>query len=638
MCGFTGFTHERKQRGSAIKASVDTLSHRGPDESNIFQSRHLSLGAVRLKIVDLERGQQPMSTEPGDYVIAFNGEIYNHRELRIELEARGHRFLTDCDTEVVLRAFVEWDTACFPRLHGMFAAALWQEPAKRLVLVRDRLGIKPLYYTSRNSGLFFASELKALFAQPDIPRIISHEALGYYLCLNYVPGPFTLIQDIYKVQPASWLEWSSGRLKSGTYWRPSMCPQQMDFKDAAEKLDALLSRSVREHMTAEVPTGIWLSGGLDSATLLHYAASETAGVNTFSISFRGRDCDESRLQRDLASHYGTRHEELDLNTDLDLTAAIHELSYYSDEPSADAGALPVWFLSKMTAKRVRVALSGEGSDEIFGGYQTYLADRYARTARQFPTALIRAGALCARALPVSDRKIGFEYKLKRFLAGLALPPDEAHFFWNGAFSEVEYNRLGLPFRPPALKQLVNELPALPEADDINRFLFIDQRYYLPDNILYKCDRMSMAYSLEVRPPFLDHRIVEFASRLPQHLKINGSETKVLLRRMMRNKLPRGGFNPRKEGLDIPAHEWLRGPLRELLLDGLSADRVAVAGLFPYSAVARLVRRHLSRAENLGYQLWGLLTLHLWIHRWNVHTALEVPEAAYARAAAAERVG
>jgi asparagine synthase (glutamine-hydrolysing) len=605
------------------------LHHRGPDEFGVFESAKISLGAVRLKIIDLEGGQQPMAMESADCLLVFNGEIYNHAELRAELEQVGHRFRSRCDTEVVLHAFVEWDVECFQRFRGMFAAAFWEEGKQRLILVRDRLGIKPLYYTLYQEDIFFGSELKALFEHDEIPRKICKKALVHYFSLNYVPGPLTLVEGIEKVQPGTWLEWKDGKVTRGKYWHNVMRPKAIPCEEASAELDRLLTESVREHLISDVPVGIWISGGLDSATVLHYAAAEYAGnLQSFSISFRDRDCDESKYSRPLSAHYGTRHHELDLNSDLDLTSAIHQLSYYSDEPSADAGAIPVWFLSKLTAGYVRVALSGEGGDEIFGGYQTYLADEYARIVRKAPRILLEAALRCADRLPISDKKIGFEYKLKRFLSGALLPSDEAHFFWNGTFSREERSSMGLNGEAVSLPELVMRLPELPQTNDLNRYLFIDQNCYLPDDILYKCDRMSMAHSLEVRPPFLDHRLVEFAARLPMNLKIQGGQTKVLLRRLMQHKLPKGLPNPRKEGLDIPAHEWLRGPLRPLLLEALSQEAVEQVGLFSHTAVQNLIAQHLCRHANCGYHLWGLLTLHLWIRRWKIQTEDERPRVSH----------
>ncbi len=575
-----------------------------------------------------------MRSEDGDCVLAFNGEIYNHAELRRELEQLGHRFQSHCDTEVALRAFLEWDVDCFRRLRGMFAAAFWQQSARRLVLVRDRLGIKPLYYALRGGNIHFGSELKAIFEHPDIPRRLCRTALGYYLSLNYVPSPFTLVDGIEKLTPGTWLECRNGRLRREAYWHNRFHPREIDLNEACEQLDGLLKNSIAEHLHSDVPLGIWASGGLDSSTILHYAAEASSRrLQTFSISFAGRNFDESRYFRLLAQRYNTTHHELNLSTDLDLASAIHELAYYSDEPSADAGALPVWFLSRMTSEHVTVALSGEGADEVFGGYNTYLADRYAKLARRLPRPLLHTALRLANRLPVSDEKIGFEYKLKRFLSGALLPADEAHFYWNGTFSRDEQRMLDAPDSAP-LGGLCSALPHLPSRSDVvNRYLFVDQHYYLPDDILYKCDRMSMAHSLEVRPPFLDHRIVEFAARLPRNLKISGRSTKHVMRELVRKKLPPEILDRRKEGLDIPSHEWLRGPLRPLLLEALSPAAVRHAGLFSPPAVSALINRHLQRKENLGYHLWGLLTLHLWMRRWNIDS-LDIDQSAPEMALAA----
>ena len=622
MCGIAGFTHfRRKPPTSVLRRAVQSLYHRGPDQQGMHEAANASLGAVRLKIIDLSGGDQPMRTENGDTVITFNGEIYNHAEIRKELEALGHKFESHCDTEVALRAFVQWDTNCFERFRGMFAAAFWREREDRLVIVRDRLGIKPLYYTIHQGNLHFASELKAVFEHPEIPRRISHKALSYYLSLNYVPSPHTLVDGIEKLPAGSWMECRSGQIRTGNYWRNEFNPQQIGLEEACEQLDGLLKESMAEHLVSDVPLGIWASGGLDSSTILHYAAEVSSRkLETFSISFAGRRFDESQYFRPLARRYNTVHREFDLSSEVDLTAVIHEMAYYSDEPSADAGALPVWFLSHMTAKHVTVALSGEGADEIFGGYQTYLADRYAQAARYTPTVLRQLGLRAAAKLPVSDEKIGLEYKLKRFLAGSLLSADEAHFYWNGTFSQNEQRELGLKSETASLGGLCEVLPGLPSQREIvNRYLFVDQHYYLPDDILYKCDRMSMAHSLEVRPPFLDHRIVDFAARLPAQLKIKGRTTKRVLRELVGNKLPPEILNRPKEGLDIPAHEWLRGPLRPLVMETLGVESVKQIGLFSPVAIQSVVDRHMSRKANLGYHIWGLLTLHLWVKRWNIET-------------------
>ena len=597
------------------------LAHRGPDQQGVFESESVSLGAVRLRVVDLTGGDQPMRSDDGDTVIVFNGEVFNNTELREELRARGRIFSTRCDTETVLQAFLEWDVACLTKLRGMFAFAIWSESRRRLVIARDRLGIKPLYYCRRGRDLYFGSELKALFAHPEIDRNLSAEGLHYFTSLNYVPAPLTLVEGIEKVLPGHWMEWQGGEIRSGAYWELALRP---DFRQneatASEELDSLLRNAVREQLVADVPVGLWASGGLDSSSLLHYASQYSQHIQTFSITFNGRSFDDGGHARRVAKYYGTNHTEFDLNPSVDLRSAIDELAYYSDEPSADAGALPVWFLSQITRRQVTVALSGDGADELFGGYSTYLADRYARSLRRVPAYARHLALGLARKLPVSNEKIGLDYKVQRMLSGSLLPAADAHFYWNGTFSETEKKKLHLRNGHPPVGSLMANLPDnASTAGYLNRYLMLDQRYYLPDDILYKCDRMSMAHSLEVRPPFLDHRIVEFAGRLPEDMKIRGSQLKYLLRRLMKDKLPPGVVTRKKEGFDIPAHEWFRGVLRPLLLDTLTRDAVVRSNLFHWPHVESLIRTHMERRANLGYHLWGLLTLFLWMRRWDIQT-------------------
>jgi asparagine synthase (glutamine-hydrolysing) len=622
MCGIAGFTHiGRPASRSAANRIVSCLHHRGPDQHGVFEGSQATLCAVRLKIIDLGGGDQPIVTDDGDLAIAFNGEIYNHREIRKELEGLGHRFHSQCDTETVLHAFQQWDTACFRRMRGMFAAALWCESRKRLVVARDRMGIKPLYYYGGAGEVYFGSELKALFEHPEIPRRLDVEALDTYLSVNYVPGVRTLIEGIRKVPPGHYLEWSGGKFSVSAWTAPQPKARRSGgIEDAKAELDFLLRESIREHMVSDVPLGVWASGGLDSSTILHYAAQESAvPLKTFSVSFRGRSFDESRYFREVARVYGTDHHEFDLNPDVELERAIEDFAYYSDEPSADAGALPVWFLSRMSRRYVTVALSGEGADELFGGYLTYAADRLVRPFRMVPGPVRRwiRGAL-DRYLPVSDEKISLEYKLKRWLDGSFLHPDEAHFFWNGTFTNEQRRQIRRGANGNGLLGLVNSL-GLDSGGVLERYLQVDQNYYLADDILNKTDRMSMANSLEVRPPFLDPRIVDFAASLPPSYKMRGLRQKYILRDLMRNKLPEAVLTRKKTGFDIPTHDWFRGILRSMLLDTLSESAIDATGIFDSRAIQELIRDHMERRINVGYHLWGLLTLFLWMRRWKVET-------------------
>jgi asparagine synthase (glutamine-hydrolysing) len=620
MCGIAGFTHLNGNLDWDLARRInETLYHRGPDQQGIYEGSEATLCAVRLKIIDLEGGDQPVVSDDGDTAIAFNGEIYNHADIRAELEELGHCFHSHCDTETVLYAFLQWDTKCFERMRGMFAVALWTESRKRLVLVRDRMGIKPLYYYRHGDDVYFGSELKAILEHSEIPRQLDLEALDSYLSVNYVPGSHTLIEGIKKVRPGELLEWRHGKLSLEPWYKPATgLRKSCSLESAKEELDWLLSDSIREHLVSDVPLGVWASGGLDSSTILHYAARQTAGrLKTFSVSFAGRSCDESRYFREIARVYGTDHHEFDLNPAVELESAIEDFAYFSDEPSADAGALPVWYLSRMCRQQVTVALSGEGADELFGGYLTYIADRLARPFRATPVSLRRlARGAMERCLPVSDDKLSLEYKLKRWVDGSFLDPDEAHFFWNGTFSSAERKRIRPGGNGSGLRMLVDRL-GIEGGGTIDRYLRVDQAYYLPDDILYKTDRMSMAHSLEVRPPFLDHRIVEFARSLPQNLKIRGFKQKFILKELMRGKLPDFVLDRQKSGFDIPTHEWFRGPLRNLLMDTLTPEAIEATGIFDSRAIHALIRDHMERRVNVGYHLWGLLTLFLWMKRWKV---------------------
>ncbi len=615
MCGILGFTHvSRGLPSSVLKAGLTALVHRGPDQQGHYSSKNVSLGATRLSIIDLAGGDQPMHSDDLDATIAFNGEIYNHIELRTELKSLGRSFQTRCDTEVVLNAFLEWGPSSFARLRGMFALAIWVESESRLILARDRMGIKPLYYRLHEGEIYFGSELKCIFAHPEVPRRIDLNGLNCYLSLNYVPGPFTLVEGISKLMPGHLLDWQKGRLTLSSFMpQATQHPSPQSMPEACEELDRLMTESVREQLVSEVPLGIWLSGGLDSSTVTHYASMLCrTRLKTFSITFQGKSFDESSYIHKVSEHFGTDHTELDLNDSADLADAINELGYYSDEPSADAGAVPVWYLARMSSRDVTVVLSGEGADELFGGYLTYKADRYRRFFGAMPRPLRRAASSCARHIPVSDEKIGLDYKIKRFFEGCLLSPEAAHVFWNGTFSEAEKRSF---FMYADAVPLASILGQMRPGKSLERYLDFDQHYSLPDGILYKVDRMSMAHSVEVRPPFLDDRIVDFATRLPHRFKMTPFQSKLVLRQMMKGSLPPAVLERPKVGFDIPIHEWFRGVLRPLLLDTLNESAIEESGLFYWPAIRKLINEHLDREANWGYHLWGLLMLILWMKQW-----------------------
>jgi asparagine synthase (glutamine-hydrolysing) len=599
-----------------METALDGLNHRGPDHHGRFESELVSLGATRLRIVDLESGDQPLISPDGDVIVIFNGEIFNHHDLRLELEACGACFETRCDTEVILHAYLRWGSECFSHLRGMFAIAIWVQSERKLILARDRMGIKPLYYAEHDGELLFGSELKCIFAHPGVPRNLCMSGLNCFLSLNYVPAPYTLVEGIRKLLPGNVMEWRNGKLSVHSYVRKEAAtPAPRSIGEACEELDDLLQKSLREQLVSDVPVGIWLSGGLDSSTILRYAAQAgSARLRTFSITFKGRSFDESDSIAEITRHFGSQHTEFNLDETADLEGAIQKIAYYSDEPSADAGALPAWFLAEMSSKDVTVVLSGEGADELFAGYLTYKADRYSAAARRVPAGMRRALLGCAGLLPVSDDKISFEYKLKRFLHGSLLSPEMAHVYWNGTFAEAEKRKFFRFADPGPLAEILGNMSA---GRGLQRYLEFDQRYYLADDILYKVDRMSMAHSLEARPPFLDPRIVDFSARLPEQFKLRGQQSKYVLRRLMQDKLPPNVLRRPKIGFDIPVHDWFRGVLRPMLLDTLSKEAVRATGLFNWNVMEQLLADHLERKANLGYHLWGLMVLLLWMKQWNV---------------------
>jgi asparagine synthase (glutamine-hydrolysing) len=592
------------------------IHHRGPDSQGHYSGDGISMGATRLRIMDLGAGDQPLFSPDGDLVVVFNGEIFNHRQLRRELEQMGHSFQTRCDTEVVLNAYRCWGDACFSRFRGMFAIGIWERSKRRLILARDHAGIKPLYYCLQDGEIYFGSEMKCILAHPEVRRCLDLTGLNCFLSLNYVPAPLTLVKGIRKLMPGEVLEWKGHKARLRSYAEtPEVPSRPLSLQDASSELDRLLKRSVAEQMEADRPVGLWVSGGLDSSTILHYAASASSHpLRTYSVTFQGRSFDEAAYAREISEHYGTKHSEFDLNEGVPLLDAIERIAHYSDEPMGDAGAVPLWFLAEMTRKDSTVVLTGEGADELFAGYLTYKADRYNRWARKIPPSLRRMALYMAKMLPVSNEKISFEYKLQRFLQGSFLGPQTAHTFWNGSFSEAEKQQTFFYADPDPLNNMVREIWP---TDALQPYLDFDQKYYMPDDILYKVDRMSMAHSIEARPPFLDPEIVHFARSLPENMKLRGATSKYILRELMRDKLPRSIMSRPKIGFDIPVHHWLRGPLRPLLQDTLSQDAIESGNLFHWQAVEKLLNEHLQRKANHGYQLWGMMMLLMWMKHWNI---------------------
>jgi asparagine synthase (glutamine-hydrolysing) len=586
-----------------------TLVHRGPDSDGTFLDGPVGLAARRLAIIDLETGDQPISNEDGRVTVVQNGEIYNYRELRHELERAGHRFSTNGDTEVLAHLYEDHGEHFAERLRGMFAVALWDSERSRLVLARDRYGIKPLYYRETGGELVFASELRAL-ARGEVDL----DALEAFLAFNSVPGPLTIFRDVRKLQPGHVLTWENGRSELTRYARPTPVPasevRNEDEAELVEELRARLRDSVRAHLVSDVPVGVLLSGGIDSSVLVALAAEENSEpVRTFSIGFEERSFDELADARLVAERYGTQHRELVLRPDAALL--LPALAEAFDEPFADSSALPTYLVSQLAAEDVKVALSGEGGDELFGGYYTYAADLLAqRTAWMAP--LLRP---LVERLPSSSKRASFDYRAKRFVRAAQLPPLERHHGWKEIFSadaRAELTGRRSEFDPVDLLRV--RFAETEGAELLGRLQDVDLGTYLVDDLLVKTDRASMAHSLEARVPFLDPLVTNFALALPSRHKVRGLRKKVLLRKAAAPLVPPELLSRKKRGFSIPAAAWLRGELEPFARDTLSAETLRRQGFFRPEVVTRLIDDHVAGQEDLSRQLWGVLSFTLWHER------------------------
>src|SRR5438874_2322611 len=605
MCGICGVVGDT----SRLERMSATLVHRGPDSNGSFVDGDVGLAARRLSIIDLETGDQPLSNEDGTVTVVQNGEIYNYEELRRELGRAGHRFRTHGDTEVLEHAYEEWGERFAGRLRGMFAVALWDAPRRRLLLARDRFGIKPLYVREAGGGLEFASELRAL------PRgEIDLDALEAFLAFNSIPAPYSIFREVRKLPAGHVLVWHDGDVTLERFARPGPAAEgelrEGDEAELVEELRARMRDSVRAHLLSDVPVGVLLSGGVDSAALAALAAQETPEpVHTFTIGFAERSFDERADARLVAERYGTEHHELLVRPEPELL--LRSLADAFDEPFADSSALPTYLVSQLAAEHVKVALSGEGGDELFGGYYTYVADLTAD--RLAP--LARAVRPLVEALPASTRKASLDYKAKRFVRAAHLPPLERHHGWKEIFSAEARGALTgrhAAFDPVSVyRARYAETTGAPE---LARLQDVDFGVYLVDDLLVKTDRASMAHSLEARVPFLDPLVTTLAFALPTRLKVRGLAKKVLLRKAVEPLLPREVVHGRKRGFSIPAAAWLRGELEPFARATLSAETLRRQGFFKPEPVTRLLDAHVAGKEDLSRQLWGLLAFTLWHER------------------------
>lgn len=631
MCGIAGYVRPDAHPADrqVVARMTARLAHRGPDGDGLFADGPTALGHRRLAIIDPQGGQQPMGNENGSIQVTYNGELYNEPQLRPYLQARGHRYRTACDTETLVHLYEELGADFVRELHGMFALALWDAPRRRLVLARDPMGQKPLYYAPLpGGGLAFASEPKALLEHPDVPRRLDPDGLARYLFYEYVPAPGTIWHGIRKLPQAHALVWENGQSRLVRYWSPPLPEEAGPDPEAPGAFDQAASRfwtdfrhAVATHRRSDVPIGVFLSGGIDSSSVAAALAElePAASIRTFSIGFDDPSFDESRYFDAVAHHLGTNHHQRTFAVG-DVLDLLPEVAAWLDEPFGDASILPTHLLSRFAREQVKVVLGGDGADELLAGYPTFLAERPARLYRRLPRL---ARALSARAvarLPVDHRNFSLDFKLKQFVRGAGQPPALAHQRWLGSFAGPEI--ASLLVQPPTIDVEAEHLQRaerlaepLPPDDALTRSLWLYQDTYLPDDILTKVDRASMACGLEVRAPFLDHPLVESLARLPASYKLRGRTGKRLLRRAVVGKLPPAVLARTKKGFGIPVARWLRGPLTGLLDSRLHPDRLQRQGLFRPAAVARLVADHRHGRRDNRKPLWTLLMFQLWFDHW-----------------------
>ncbi len=620
MCGIAGYFGDGDE--SILRAMGETLRHRGPDARAVWHSPDGRVGFAhtRLAIIDLSPGgTQPMRSHDGQLVITFNGEIYNFAELKKELAS--YPFKTHSDTEVILAAYQTWGIGAFARMRGMFAFALYDERERELILVRDRLGKKPLYWSLTGGTLVFGSELKALLAHPATPRTLDHRSLAHYLAREYVPTPRTIYAGIQKLPPGSLLRYKGGSTHIEPFWNPAIGASTLDEESAVARLDSLLENATKERMVADVPLGVFLSGGIDSSTVAYYAAQASKQkIKTFSIGFSEESFDESPAARLVAAHLGTEHHEQILSGD-DALTLVQDIPDVFDEPVADASVLPTLLLSRFTREHVTVALGGDGADETLLGYPTFQAEQYAGLYARVPEAVRAFLRKSIGALPSSTKYMSLDFKARTFTDGFAADPMERHLQWLGSFKESELGTLLSPAVVQDASGVTEELIAewrqeCPQLEGLNALSHLYLRTYLMDQVLVKVDRASMHYALEVRAPFLSHDVVEFLLSLPPGMKYRNGRGKYLLRALMRGRLPDGIIDRPKQGFAAPVAEWLSGPLKGLMTDLLSPVRLKGQGIFNAVLVERLVREHQGGSRDHHKKLWTLLVFQLWYDRWD----------------------
>ncbi|MFC2165145.1 asparagine synthase (glutamine-hydrolyzing) [Acidobacteriota bacterium] len=626
MCGICGiFSHQGlpPDARQVTKKMCAAMVHRGPDDEGYYADENISLGMRRLSIIDLITGHQPMTNEDKSIWVIFNGEIYNFPELREQLIQKGHTFATQSDTEVIVHLYEEAGENFVHQLNGMFAIAIWDKNQDTLILVRDRLGIKPLHFFSTPHSLIFSSEIKSIL-QSDYKRELDYEALSRFFTFEYIPAPATIFKGIQKLLPGHMIVAKGGNIVIKPYWDVRYAETPSSKRDEQSYLDEiyhLLKDSVKRRLISDVPLGVFLSGGMDSSSITALM-SEVADskIKTFAIGFKEESFNELGYAKIVADRFQTEHQEFVVESNL-VKELVPTLIEYLDEPLADASIIPTYIISKLARQYVTVALAGEGGDELFAGYDTYKAYQVARLYRRVPS-FVRNGIVkkIVSQLPASKKRLSFEFKAKKFISGIDFPPEIANFVWWGAYNPEEKANL---FSGDLTANIQEDVfaPVAFHGDNtqahemVDRLGYLDLKLYLQDDLLVKSDRMSMANSLEIRVPFLDHTFVDFATSIPSSLKLKGMHTKHILKKAMSKILPPEILTRKKIGFDIPLGVWIRQELREFVTDILSPDSMKRHGFFNHDYIDTLLHEHFQGVHNHRQLLWPLIIFQFWYNHY-----------------------
>lgn len=625
MCGITGFINSglKPANRAVLEAMNQAIFHRGPDEDGFYLNENVGLAMRRLSIIDLAGGQQPIFNSDKSKVIVFNGEIYNFQTLRADLEKRGCKFQTNSDTEVIIHLYDAYGVDCVSHLRGMFAFAIWDERAQTLFLARDRVGKKPLLYSRQANGdLIFGSEFRALLEHPQISKEIDHEAIHHYLSYLCVPAPLTAFKQIRKLEPAHWLLWKNGEIQTKRYWLPDFNHKiKISEQEAEEETLRLLREATKIRLISEVPLGAFLSGGVDSSTVVALMAEESSTpVKTFSIGFEEEDFSELKYAKKVAEHIGAEHHEFIVKPN--AIEILPTLVEHYGEPYADSSAIPTYYVARETRKHVTVALNGDGGDESFAGYERYLAMRLSEKYHKVPS-FVRKGLIekAINFVPTSELKRSRTRDLKRFLKAASLPKVERYFRWVSAIDHESKENLYTESFRNEIKSFDSARFIKPLFDRqngngiVDATMFTDQMTYLPNDLLVKVDIATMANSLEARSPLLDHKVIEFAASLPENIKLKGTENKSLLKKVAGNLVPKEVLYRKKMGFGVPITHWLRGALKDFLRENLLSEKFAKRGIVKKEVVAKIVSEHISSEKDNVWQLWTLLMLELWFQHF-----------------------